>query len=275
MRFEYFVLAASCIFLPTAWSCGDTGHCDDTWTGAVFPEREVRAVAAGNRRSAGEPAGRAAAGVHLGVLAQAEICDDPQRQARAPYPRGPGSDRGGAPHPPRRMGRGARVELIVDGMSHEVDDCERVTCGIDGMCVKPSYVGPVRFWPPVRPQALPAIASGARLIELRVPDGVPPGERAVTVRASGDRVSPPHVVQLSLEHRHPLVLSVTNDHDGGIDIHRLGGKIAAAGLLDDAAGHAGLEPGDLDQTAHRFRPAVSTWRGDGSILPGGRWRGQR
>jgi SAM-dependent methyltransferase len=195
---------------------GDAG---DTWAGAAFPERDVRALSAeigaqlvsvrGARRQYlsvfwRKPRSESLADSALHVDVVREVTEQ-ERISRV------------------QAGDDATVWMILNGLSPEVDDCERVSCDVDGVRVQPSYVGPVRFRDAERPQTLPdSLAPGARLVELPLPDSVEAGRKTVTVRASGNRVSLDTIVELSLERRRPVILAITNDHDGGVDIHRWG-----------------------------------------------------
>ena len=198
---------------------GDAGS---TWEGAAFPEREVRALALA--LGAQLVSVRGARSQYLSV------------HWRKPDPGPPGDgglsiDMASEVTEQERLTRlracdSASVWMLVTGLSAETDDCARTSCDVDGVRVQPSYVGPVRFWGSVRPDALPTnVTRGARLVEIPVPLSVPAGRRTLVVRASGNRASSEHIIELSLERRRPVVLSVTNDHDGGIDVYRFGGKM--------------------------------------------------
>lgn len=193
----------------------------DTWAGAPFPERDVRALTAeigatlvwvrGARRQYlsvwwRKPNAHSPVDDAIEVEVAREVTEQ-ERISRV------------------RAGDDATVWMILKGLSPDADDCLRVSCDIDGVRVHPSYVGPVRFRDSERPQLLPAgIAPEARLVELPIPDSVSVGRKTLAVYASGNRAAPDTIVDFSLERRRPVVLAVANDHDAGIDVHRWGDK---------------------------------------------------
>lgn len=177
----------------------------DTWAGALFPEASVRALAESvgaqllSVRGAGyqylsvywrKPNARVPAAAPPVIRAAAEL-SEAERAARM------------------RACDDASVWLDVEGLSPDLDDANNVVCELSGVAVKPCYVGPVR--------------QGVRRIELGVPPEIPRQKHTLVIRTVAG-ASAPWDIELSLERKRPIILLVTNDTDGGVDVWRNGEK---------------------------------------------------
>jgi len=217
----------------------------DTWSGAPFPESEIRRVA----REIG-------AGLISVIGSGTQYCWAMLRKRR------PRAATGGSParyvitqpeivfygrsdNPQIKLipagGDYAYLTLAVSGLAREEVDANSVSVEIDGREAWPIYVGSVGE-DVVAAAGIDDRASLERLtqINLGIPGGMPSGRASVRVRLTSGETSAPITVELlSPQPFTPRVQLVTNASDCGVDVYARGPRslvrIFASGL-DETAG---------------------------------------
>ena len=199
----------------------------NTWTGASFPEAEIRRLA--------EEVGAQLISI---IDAGTQYCWTTMRKRR----RSPGSalqgkasrleieSYGRADDPQVKKipiaGDHSSLSLIVSGAPLEDVDANSLAVEINGRGTLPYYVGPLKpSW-----QGALAAEFGASLghliqVEAAIPGGVASGVASVRVRLDGGE--PSTTIEVELQEPRPVapkVRLITNAHDGGVDIHARGPK---------------------------------------------------
>ncbi|MFN0086934.1 MAG: class I SAM-dependent methyltransferase [Blastocatellia bacterium] len=213
----------------------------DTWTGAPFTERGLRAAAREN--------GVRCLSIHgLGTQYCWAVFEKP---AEPPDEADTLAPIGGQPRivalartddPAIRAiptnGEFASLSLVVNGLDRTVEDINSVIIEIDGEEFLPHYLGPVRdnFSAP----AAPGVGGRSTQLDLRTSPRMPCGLVDVLVRDSRGESSNIETIEL-LEPQPipPKIHLINNAVDGGIDIHAEGEKsvfrVFATGM-DETAG---------------------------------------
>jgi ubiquinone/menaquinone biosynthesis C-methylase UbiE len=221
----------------------------DTWTGAAFPESEIRRFAQEHNAQLVSIFG---AGTQYcwatlrkrepGALQRFSMqprieffgcTDDPQSKTI-----------------PLR-GDHAYLALIVSGINRDEVDINTVSVEIDGQEVLPHYLGPIsRIYEPAMKEEFGASLDHLTQIEVRIPIGEPSGNTEVRVRLSQGEVSAPITVELKEPQPIiPKIDTIINAFDYGTEIYASGEKsrlrLYVEGLDETAdTGNIRLQIGD-------------------------------
>ncbi|MDX2031195.1 MAG: methyltransferase domain-containing protein [Blastocatellia bacterium] len=221
----------------------------DTWAGATFSEREMRALArelgAQLVSVYGGGTGYCWTTLRKRIARPALPMNLPQIQfyARADDPAVRAIPTGGDD---------AWLALVATGLDFERVDANNLKVEIEGRAVTPRYVGRVR---PHFEQAVAGLGEDRIYIEAGLPADVAPGVASVRIVPETDAASP--AIQVELEAPKPpapIIFTVRNAHDSGIDIHRQGPK-----------SHMQISAVGLDPTATREN--VRVLLGDRELIP--------
>lgn len=201
----------------------------DTWAGATFSEREMRALAreldAQLVSIYGGGTGYCWTTLRKRIARPALAMEQPRIQFHARADNA-------AVKPIPTGGDDAWLSLAVTGLDSERADANNLKVEIDGRSVTPRYVGRVR---PHFERAVAGLPRDLIYIEAGVPAGTSPGIVPVRIVAGGGAISP--AVEIELEAPKPpapIIFTVRNARDFGTDIHSRGPKswmqISAVGL---------------------------------------------
>jgi ubiquinone/menaquinone biosynthesis C-methylase UbiE len=201
----------------------------DTWTGAAFPEAELRRFA---EETGAQLIGIFGAGLQFCWTTLRKRPPHAARALPAAIAR-PRIEVYGCADDPRSKevpvaGEHAALSLVVSGLVREEIDANSLVVEINGEESLPYYVGPVRR----ECEAVLSAEQRAALdcltqVQVAIPIGEPSGPVRVSVRVSSDEASEPVIVELrELQPVIPNITAVMNASNLGTEIYARGGTPA-------------------------------------------------